>query len=74
MPSTLDRAVSLLWEVRAMLEEFHEAGLLTEPGDVERLIELRAFTRQQLEPMHKLKPTGDAHRDRLVAAALDVRS
>lgn len=72
--STLDRANTLLWELRAMLEEWAEAGLLTEPGDMETLNELRAFTRQQLSPVHKLTPTGDANRDRLVAARLDLRA
>jgi hypothetical protein len=64
--------MALLWELRAFIEDIH---FLT---DDDRLLleKVVAVTNAsvQLDRALKLKPTGDAYRDNLVAARLDVRS
>jgi hypothetical protein len=73
MPSTLDRATSLLWECRALLEEKLDDAELNDTSDMDLLRDVRAFTDGQIGFAVKLRPTGAAHKDRLVAAALHVR-
>lgn len=64
----LNDSLDLLFEIRELIEDN-----LPIHCNVDLVTRLVNHTNDALRP-NKLKPTGAAHRDRLVAAALDVRS
>jgi hypothetical protein len=73
MPSTLDRATELLWECRALLEEKLDDAELNDTSDMELLRNVRAFVDGQVGHSIKLRPTGDASRDKVLAASINLR-
>jgi hypothetical protein len=62
----MDESIDLLFEIREALEECRDLP-------IELLARIVNHT-NAVATRSKLRSTGDAHRDRLVAAALDVRS
>jgi hypothetical protein len=76
MNAKISDAVTLLWELRAHFEEKEETSRL-DRDEFDLLEQIRAFTRltlHQNDPARKLIPNGQASRDRIVAAKLDLRS